>query len=104
MNPPPRQRTTVPNSPRRPPVEAGWRSDALRLGSLECVDAPDGVVAYERRSGADRRRVVLNFETSPAKLDPGRGWVVDVATDGEGEGDAFSGLLAGDTGVVLRPA
>jgi len=78
-------------------------SDALRLGSLECVDAPDGVVAYERRSGADRRRVVLNFETSPAKLDLERGWVVDVATDGEGEGDAFSGLLAGDTGVVLRP-
>jgi alpha-glucosidase len=63
-------------------------SPALRLGTLKLLnDAPDGVLAYERAHGDDRRLVWLSFGDEPAPPPPG--WAADLATPGA---------------AVLRPA
>jgi len=76
-------------------------SAALQVGEWIDRDAPDGVLAYERVAGADRRLVLVNF-TREAKAIPVSGHVV-VASDGASEGGAFPGVLAPDTAVVLAP-
>ncbi|MGQ0521986.1 MAG: alpha-amylase family glycosyl hydrolase [Actinomycetota bacterium] len=83
-------------------LAARARSPALRLGDVTVVDAPPGVLAYERAVGGDRRLVVVHFEDGPAPFDPGPGWTVDVAADGAGEGGPFGGVLPGPGAVVLR--
>ncbi|HEX5900846.1 MAG TPA: alpha-amylase family glycosyl hydrolase, partial [Solirubrobacteraceae bacterium] len=71
-------------------------SPALHRGTLVLLDdAPEGVLAYERADGQDRRRVWINFE--PAAVALPAGWLVDVATFGAGD------ALAPDAAVVLRP-
>ncbi len=56
-------------------------SPALRLGTLELLDdVPDGVLAYERAHGADRRLVWLSFGADAVAPPPG--WVADLATAG----------------------
>jgi alpha-glucosidase len=77
-------------------------SAALHAGDWLERAAPDGVLAYERVAGADRRVVLVNFGSAPAAVDAsGR---VKVASDGSGEGGAFSGVLGPDSGVVLAPS
>ena len=72
-------------------------SPALHRGGLELLDdAPDGVLAYERSAGDDRRRVWVNFAGAPAALP--EGWVVELATADTGDG------LPPDAAAVLRPA
>ena len=80
-------------------------SRALRRGGCRLLEAPSGVVAYERCEGADRRVVLVNFtsEPAPVPLESGR-WSVEVASTGAGEGQPYEGRLAGDEAVVLRPA
>ncbi len=71
-------------------------SPALHRGGLSLLDdAPDGVLAYERSAGDDRRRVWVNFAAAPAALP--EGWVVELATAGTGDG------LPPDAAAVLRP-
>jgi alpha-glucosidase len=71
-------------------------SAALRRGGLELGDdAPDGVLAYERRAGDDRRLVWVNFAAAPAPLP--EGWVVELATAETDDG------LPPDAAAVLRP-
>ena len=41
-------------------------SPALRLGDWRLLDAPEGVLAYERSRGADRRVVLVNFSADAA--------------------------------------
>jgi alpha-glucosidase len=81
-------------------------SPALALGDLALVSDPDdpAVLAWTRTSGDDTRAVAVNFtaEERPVGL-PGD-WVVEVASDGTGEGARWPGALAGDQAVVLRPA
>ena len=49
-------------------------SPALHRGTLTLLDdAPDGVLAYERAEGGDRRRVWVNFGSEPVA--PAEGWV-----------------------------
>ena len=56
-------------------------SPALRLGTLELLDdVPDGVLAYERAHGDDRRLVWLSFGDEPVPPPPG--WVADLAAPG----------------------
>ena len=70
-------------------------SAALHTGTLELLDdTPDGVLAYERREGDDRRRVWVNFGVAPVALP--EGWVVALATVGTGDG------LPPDAAAVLR--
>ena len=74
-------------------------SPALSTGSWHELPAPDGVLAYERRAGDDRRTVLVSFAGEPAEV-PVDG-VVEVASDGRGEGSSFAGVLAPDAAVVL---
>ncbi len=71
-------------------------SPALHTGTLELLDdAPDGVLAYERRDGDDLRRVWVNFAGAGVGLP--EGWVVELATAPTGDG------LPSDAAAVLRP-
>ncbi|MBW3556498.1 MAG: alpha-amylase [Actinobacteria bacterium] len=91
-------------------------SEALRLGSFSWLEAPPGVLAFERRpgperpsgavSGGDDHRVVLvNFLPVPVPVPPGLvdAFEVEVASDGSGEGRPFSGEIGPDQALVLRP-
>ena len=78
-------------------IAARHDSRALRGGSLTLLDAPDGVVAYERVDGDDRRTVVVNFTDEPHAVDV-KGDVVVSSVDR----DRFDGTLAPDEAVILR--
>jgi glycosidase len=79
-------------------------SPALHLGAIELVDAPDGVVAFDRRHGGELVRVLLNLTGEPASVTLDGSWTCLVGTrsgrEGTYERDAAS--LAGDEGIVLR--
>jgi alpha-glucosidase len=71
-------------------------SPALRGGTIELLDdAPDGVLAYDRIAGDDRRRVWINFGPRPVLL-PAR-WRVALRSDAPG------GALAVDAAAVMTP-
>jgi alpha-glucosidase len=85
-------------------LRARRASAALSTGQQELLPAPEGVLAYRRSSGGDRRTVLINFTDraidgielagSPAE--------VEVASNGEGEGQGFAGRLGPDQAVILR--
>jgi alpha-glucosidase len=76
-------------------------SPALSLGDQEVLDAPPGVLAWRRTSAdGDARTVLVNMGADDAHLDAAG--VVEVASDGEREGQRFDGRLAADTAVILR--
>lgn len=78
-------------------------SPALHLGELAIIDdVADGVLAWERRSGRDRRIVAVNFTDEPVDT-PGIDGTVEVSSDGAGEGEPFAGRLAPDRAVIVRP-
>ncbi|HWC10022.1 MAG TPA: alpha-amylase family glycosyl hydrolase, partial [Acidimicrobiales bacterium] len=84
-------------------------SPALTRGDLLPLPSPAGVLAYRRDSpggedGADRRAVAVNFGSSPTVLDLDGRWRCEISSDGRGENEAFTGALAGDQAVILRPA
>jgi alpha-glucosidase len=79
-------------------------SPALRTGSQTLLDAPDGVLAWERAEGADRRRLLMNFTSGPVDASGlADGWTVEVASDGSSEAAPFTGTLTPDQAVVLAP-
>jgi len=82
-------------------LAARRRSDALRRGTLELLDAPDDTLVYRRRQGADERVVAIHFGDSTSRLRLDGDWRIEVASDGAGEGTAFDGALAGDRAVLL---
>ncbi len=76
-------------------------SPALRLGSYEPLDAPEGVLAYRREADGDVRVVLINFTDGAVAVDATG--TVEVSTTGAGEGAAFDGTLGPAVAVVLRP-
>jgi alpha-glucosidase len=76
-------------------------SPALRLGDQRLLNAPDGVLAWERTRDGDRRVVAIHFGGAKVALDLGRGLEVQVSSRGRGEGRAFDGRLLGDEAVIL---
>jgi alpha-glucosidase len=74
-------------------------STALQFGDLTLLDAPDGVLAYVRTHGDDRRVVLVNYTDHAQPIDSTG--VVDVSSFGNGEGRPFSGVLVPDEAVVL---
>ena len=81
---------------------------ALHLGAWTAVDAPDGVVAYDRRLNggvADRFRVLLNLTGSPVTVPLDGAWIaalstaMDVAPGTRADGAVE---LRADEGLVLR--
>ncbi len=82
-------------------LAARHASPALRVGDLELLDAPAGALAWRRTAGPDERLTVLNM--GDGEVDLPLAGTVEVASDGQGEGEPFRGRLAPDTAVVLRP-
>ena len=85
---------------------------ALQTGELRLLDAPAGVLAFERGAGPTGRRVLAGFADAPSQVPPeltgpadatGQRWDVLVSSDGAGEGGAFDGRLGPDRAVVLAP-
>jgi alpha-glucosidase len=80
------------------------RSPALHGGEWGLLDAPPGVLAYERRAEEDRRQVWANFGGQPVSCPVAGGWAVEVSSTGRAEGRAWDGALGGAEAVVVRPA
>ena len=89
-------------------------SPALQVGHQVLLDAPPGVVAWDRTDGADRRRLLVNFtdvlvsvgDVTDRADQPGSrtgDWIVAVASDGVGEEAPFGGDLGAEQALVLRP-
>lgn len=78
-------------------------SPALRRGTLEPLDAPDGVLAYRRRDGDDTRTVLVNFTAEavgvPAGLVPAGAPVAVSSVDATP--GSFDGQLRPDEAVVV---
>jgi glycosidase len=75
-------------------------SSALQLGDLRLVDAPAGVLAYERASmeNGDSLTVFVNFSSETVRVDAtGRIEVSSVGRDGE----PFDAELQPDEAVVV---
>jgi alpha-glucosidase len=79
-------------------------SPALRLGTWAGLDSPDGTLAYQRRSGDDERTIVINYGDVAASVVVPAGLVVQVASDGVGEGEPYAGVVGGSVAVVLGPS
>ena len=79
-------------------------SPALHRGDLAIIESvPADVVAWSRTFGGDRRTVLVNFGDEPAVVE-GVAGIVDVASDGAGEGMAFDGQLGPAQALVVRSA
>jgi alpha-glucosidase len=79
-------------------------SPALTLGGFSSLPAASGVLAWERRHAGDRRAVLINFTGEPMKNPIGGAWTIEVASDGNAEGTAFTGALGPEAALLLRPA
>jgi alpha-glucosidase len=76
------------------------RSQALQLGDLTLLDAPDGVLAWERSAADDRRLVAVNFTEETVAFDAG-GWSPVLSS----VDDAIEpGALRPDEAVIFEPA
>ena len=76
-------------------------SDALRLGSLEWIDAPEGVLAWRREQHGDARVIVVNFTEEPRDVPLMDALRVEIASDGEAEGDRYRGRVGADQALIL---
>jgi alpha-glucosidase len=76
-------------------------SPALALGDFEWVFADDGVLAYRRRCDVDARTVLVNFGDEPREVPLPDLLRIEVASDGQGEGERFSGALASSQALIL---
>jgi len=77
---------------------------ALRLGDLVRRPSPDGVLVFQRRLGDDVRTVAVNFTDQPADVPLPGDQLVVVATDRAPSGTSYSGVVAAESAVLLRPA
>ena len=79
-------------------------SPALHAGLVTLLDdLPTGVLGYERRSGDDRRVVLINFTDAAIEVGTDGTSSVEVSTHAGSDGAVFSGLLAPDQAAILRP-
>lgn len=79
------------------------QSPALRVGNWTWLPAPDGALAYQRVSGPDRRTAIVNFTDHELLVPLDEAWRVEIASDGHGDGDLYSGTVPPSAGLVLRP-
>ena len=78
-------------------------SPALRLGSWSALPSPRGVLGYRRERGDDVRAVVVNYTEESVNVPLDGTWVVDVASDGAGEGQPYEGTVRPSAAVLLSP-
>ena len=88
-------------------LAARQASPALQLGDWRAIDAPAGVLAYERHHAptGDRRVVLVNFSDDMVRLplDVAGAYVVEVATDDRTSG-SYDGTVQPSQALMLRPA
>jgi alpha-glucosidase len=73
---------------------------ALQAGSMHLVDAPEGVLAWERRLDGQRMCVFVNFAATPTRVDAGGTMLLSsVAIDSDGP---FDGALRSHEAVIVR--
>ena len=76
---------------------------SLRTGGWRRLDAPPEVLAFERQTPGEQRRVVANFGDEPrSDIAADDGWLVDLDTDGNSR-RAWDGRLPAWAGAILRP-
>lgn len=77
----------------------------LAVGDLALVDAPSGIVAFDRSDGARVVRVALNLTGSDGSVPSGAGWRVACSTALDREGELVDGVvrLRPHEGLVLAP-
>jgi alpha-glucosidase len=77
---------------------------ALSSGGLTWIDAPDGVLAYERATAAgDRCWVIVNTTDEPHDVAVPMANTIAVSTRHREDLLAFSGTIGANAAVVLRP-
>ena len=79
-------------------------SMALREGDFEWLNAPPGVLIWQRRSGNDAWLVVVSFEGNETPLDTGlfEDFEVVASSDGDDEGAPMPAIIAADRGLWLH--
>jgi alpha-glucosidase len=77
-------------------------SSALRIGAYAPLPAPPGVLAFRRTHHDDARFVLINFSERPMECPLDGARVVELASDGRGEGHPYRGVLGGEQALVLR--
>jgi alpha-glucosidase len=78
-------------------------SPALQLGDLSLLPAPDGVLAWRRDFEGDLRIVVVNFKEEAVGFPIAGDFETQIASDGEGENERYTGRLEADQALVLKP-
>lgn len=80
-------------------------SPALTSGSFRLVEAPEGVLAYQRSTDNDVRWVVANFNDRPVDIElPAEGGLrVDLSSLPDDVTPKWTGNLRGKAAVLLRP-
>ena len=82
-------------------LKARRRSAALQRGDLKWLESPEGTLAYERKAGASRRAIVINFTEETVQVPLSQRWQIETASDGVDEGEPYAGILAPSTGLLL---
>jgi len=86
-------------------LDARRGSSALRTGDQEILsfggETDAAVLAFRRHDDGDERIVLVNFSSRDAGV-AAKG-IVEVSSDGAGEGRAFGGTVRAETAVLLRP-
>ncbi|WP_208028624.1 alpha-amylase family glycosyl hydrolase [Rhabdothermincola sediminis] len=86
-------------------LAARRRSPSLREGDLSLIDAPPGVLAWRRaHQSGDERVLIVNFSAERVTMPPsGLSGLVEVASDGSGEGALFTGEVGPDQALLIDP-
>jgi alpha-glucosidase len=79
-------------------------SPALHAGTFAWLASDANVLAYRRTSGADARAVAVNFGRDPAAVDLSGDWTIDLDSTGRADGERWTGTVAGDQALILRPS
>ena len=84
-------------------LDARRNTEALRLGELTLLDAPDGVLRWTRTLGDEQRMVLVNFTDAAIEAPAPGSWTVAIASDSNGEGQPYPGVLGPEQAVLLTP-
>jgi len=78
-------------------------SPALHHGEFVELPSHPEVLVYRRQLGDDCRLVCTNFAERPHAYPHAGNWLVEIASDGVGEGEPYDGTLDAGQAVILRP-
>jgi alpha-glucosidase len=77
-------------------------SPALSSGEIELLRGAEPLLAYRRFSAHDERTIFINFGDDAVPWEGAARQLVELASDGVGEGGAYTGEVGADCAVILR--